>query len=260
MVNFEDPEDSEDFKDSKDLKDSKDSKDSKELVPAAKSRESRFPILAQNENDLKSMIENFGTGTEWAPPMVEFPGVGGYSFITHGKAGDEDRRYLDVIMLGAVNIRSYFPHTIDESGQNSAPDCVSYGALVGRGTPGGDCRVCPLARFGSAPNGVAPACRLRRKLLFNREGKRLPETMILPPTSVQSCTDYFTRLYNDGLSPDGVVTRIALRKVKNSRTNSFYPVAEFACVEELTAQERENMREKARVFLGRLRRSNEDNQ
>jgi hypothetical protein len=87
------------------------------------------------------------------------------------------------------------------------------------GDPGGSCRDCPLARFGSATKpdgskGGGQACRDQREVLLRLDGDILPHLLIVPPTSIDNFDRYKLSLFSSGLECCEVVTEISLEKVR----------------------------------------------
>jgi len=101
------------------------------------------------------------------------------------------------------------------TGGNNPPDCGSYDALNGIGTPGGECKSCDNNQFGTGENG-AKACRNKRRVYLLREGEIFPLLLTLPTGSLKAFTKYIKTQLSKGKKSSAVVTRFALKKVNNT--------------------------------------------
>jgi hypothetical protein len=106
------------------------------------------------------------------------------------------------------------------SGGGVPPECYSPDAITGIGIPGGNCRTCPYARWGSAvgPDGkprAGQACRLITRLFILTEGAVLPWFLPLPPSSYKTAFQYIVSLTTSGQRYWHVVTELRLQRTKN---------------------------------------------
>jgi hypothetical protein len=103
-------------------------------------------------------------------PRIRVPTGGGLNFrIQTATGGDSATELVGVIT--AWRQSRVFYHNAFCSGGNRPPDCISSDGITGVGSPGGQCRYCPHARFGSAVdiNGrptAGQACKDQRQVLF----------------------------------------------------------------------------------------------
>jgi hypothetical protein len=83
----------------------------------------------------------------------------------------------------------------------TAPACWSNDSINGMGKPGGLCKKCPMAKFGSAAQmGLADegsngqACTQRLMIAFLTQDSRLPYILSLPPTSLKPMKQFLLGL------------------------------------------------------------------
>lgn len=173
-----------------------------------------YAALQMNALELKEVLqENLGGEAISAFELdrVKVPSGGGTTWEVPTLEGVEDAKAIEGVVIYFKNQNAYWKEKYD--GQNNPPDCVSNDGMVGIGTPGGDCAVCPLNAFGS--EGKGKACKNMRTLFVLREGDVLPLVLTLPPTSLKDARKYFLRLASKGIPYYGVITEITLDKDKN---------------------------------------------
>lgn len=173
-----------------------------------------YAALQMNALELKEVLqENLGGEAISAFELdrVKVPSGGGTTWEVPTLEGVEDAKAIEGVVIYFKNQNAYWKEKYD--GQNNPPDCVSNDGMVGIGTPGGDCAVCPLNAFGS--EGKGKACKNMRTLFILREGDVLPLVLTLPPTSLKDARKYFLRLASKGIPYYGVITEITLDKDKN---------------------------------------------
>lgn len=170
------------------------------------------------------------------------PGPGGKRWrVTHADGTTSDPEALTGVIVGISNSRAYYVN--EYTGGGVAPDCSSYdGGITGVGNPGGTCRDCPLARFGTARNGGAgTACAEIKHLLLLPENTVLPMLVVVPSVSLQFVKGYMSSLANMLIKQHAVVTELVIgttntqaRKdvvcIKARRVGSLDP-AEAQCAE-----------------------------
>jgi hypothetical protein len=149
--------------------------------------------------------------------VIRLPAGGGTAWTLQNLEGEKTEKELYGIIVGWRDTRSYWSVPMDQSDGNAPPDCASVDACVGVGKPGGDCRTCRFAQFGSGPNGEGQACKLMRQLLFLRQENVLPEIVNLPPSSLKPVRQYLARLTARALTCYGLITRIGLERAQNLR-------------------------------------------
>jgi len=167
----------------------------------------------------EAMDANVGDGGLTAGDFerIKIPAGGGTSWTLQGLDGEETVKELAGIIIARRDTRAYWSVPMDESDGNMPPDCYSLDARIGNGKPGGKCRDCPLAEFGSDPKGEGQACKLIRQLFLIREDNLLPEIVNLPPSSVKPARLYFMRLASKAVPCYSVITKIGLEKTKNAQ-------------------------------------------
>jgi len=145
---------------------------------------------------------------------------------------------FDAVILYHHPLNAYYKTAYD--GGNNPPDCGSFDSKIGLGSPGGNCKTCPLNKHGSAadasnPKSKAKACKNRHRMYVLREGDFFPMLVSFPPTSLDSCRSYFQKLVCEGKRAHLVVTRFSLIHVSKEGMNISQGV--FTKVRDLTAEE-----------------------
>lgn len=146
-------------------------------------------------------------------PRVKIPTGGSKTWAIETALGTESVKELDGVLIKFEGIRGYWK---SKKVTGSPPDCSSDDLRVGVGSPGGACRACPLAQFGSAPpaegedEGRGQACKQREVWFLLRENDLLPLALSLPPTSLKAARQYRTNLTSANVRLTGVVTRVTL--------------------------------------------------
>lgn len=147
--------------------------------------------------------------------------------------GSEEVENIVGVVVSNREMRRYYPGEYD--GGSDPPVCVSNDMETGIGHPGGSCRECPLAQWGSKDpaNGDgkgAQACQHRRVLTLIRPDDILPFVVDLPPTSLKPALAFFCRLLSRDVAPEEVVISIGLEMGRSSFKNA---EATFKVVERL---------------------------
>jgi hypothetical protein len=151
-----------------------------------------------NPRDLDRVSIPAGGGVNWCVPTLE---------------GEINTPEIIGVIVGIKNCRAYWPG--DFAGGGDPPDCVSEDNVTGVGEPGGACHQCPLAEFGSDSRGKGQACKQIKRVFVVPAKSLLPMVVQLPPTSLEPCRKFVTRLGSEFLGYRDVVTRIALSKEKS---------------------------------------------
>lgn len=151
------------------------------------------------EFDLPRVVMPAGGGTRWEIPSI---------------AGNDSAEELSGILVYHKHTRAYWK---DDQATGSPPDCSSRDNVVGLGNPGGECRVCPLAQFGSdGKAGRAQACKQQSMWFLLREDSFLPIVVGLAPTSLKAAKQYLLSLAGAGIRFNQVVTTLRLEADKNA--------------------------------------------
>jgi hypothetical protein len=173
---------------------------------------------------------------------IKIPAGGGTVWTIQGLQGEEMVKELDCVLLTWRDRRVYWRLPMEQSEGNLPPDCYSFDGGRGVGDPGGDCKKCQHAAFGSGAKGEAPACRLVRQLFLLRPHDLLPEVVNLPPSSHKPAREYLRRLASKGVPCYGVITRLTLEKVKNAQ-GIVYSKAVLTCAGRLTQGQTQQVKE-----------------
>lgn len=185
-------------------------KEDKALVAAG--GESNYPALAGSSTTVMATIEeNLGGRALTAADLmrVKVPSGGGAAWDL---GDDEDpTKTLNAVVIHSRNIRACWE--AEFTGGNNPPDCSSDDGKTGYGTPGGACRDCVNAQFGS--KGRGQKCKQMQQLFLLLPGFFLPVILNVPPTSLKNYSNYAIKLGSRGLSISGVVTELTLEKDKS---------------------------------------------
>ena len=217
------------------------------------------PILAFS-TDLVTISEalfiNIGSGnlSEFDLPRIKIPAGGGTAWTVPTLEGEAMEPAIEGVIILARDTRAYYAQPFSETGGGQPPDCVSTDGLTGKSKPGGTCMSCPLAVYGSAPDGRGQACKQLKQLFLLRGGQLLPEVLTLPPTSLKPAKQYLLKLVSQGVPYYGVVTRLTLERTKNAQGIA-YSRAVLSFVRRLAPEEVERARqyhEMLKPLVGRM--------
>jgi hypothetical protein len=164
---------------------------------------------------------------------IKIPAGGGTAWTLQTLDGEKFEKELTGILVGWRDTRAYWKVPMEQSDGNAPPNCSSIDARTGIGEPGGDCRRCQFAQFGTGANGEGQACKQVRQLFLLRQENVLPEIVNLPPSSLTPVREYFRRLSARALPCYSVITRIGLEKAQNPRGIT-YSKATFTAGEQLS--------------------------
>lgn len=179
---------------------------------------------AMNAFDLDRAMNPSGKGTKFTIPGLD----------------DEDEMVSELqgVIVHHQSVRAYWED--EYKGGGSPPDCTSNDTIYGQGNPGGKCKDCPFAQFGSGPNN-SQACKLVKRIFLLREGELLPTLVTMSPVNYSAAKTYFLRLLSKKqLAFNHVVTKITL---ESDRSNSGfdYAKAKMAMVAELPPEMKDQM-------------------
>jgi hypothetical protein len=132
--------------------------------------------------------------------------------------GEETAQRVEGVIAFYRDTRTYYPSK--EAG-NVPPQCSSADGLIGRGTPGGECARCPLARWDSAEEGSGQACKQGKQLFFMRGDSMFPEVVSLPPTSVKNARQFFLKLTTQGVPYFHALVALELEKAQNPQGKTY---------------------------------------
>lgn len=187
---------------------------------------------------------------------ITIPSGGGLVWAYPGSDGTEARTTFEGVILHKQKARAYWSAGLEAGGGAVPPDCRSDDAIYGIGDPGGDCKQCPFAVFGSKVGtngqpGRGQACKLMSLLYVMVPGELFPMVVVAPPTSVKVVTDYMFRMASRSLPYYGVVTRFGLEQSKaaNGITYSRLVLSDVAALDpSYTALVQERQQQFAPLF------------
>ena len=122
------------------------------------------------------------------------------------------------IILDIVNVNAYWATPFDESGGNEPPQCFSMDGV--RPSPLGEeiqadyCSECPMNKFGS-DGGRGKGCKNMKRVHVIFENELFPKRITVPPSSLESFNVYGSRLADQRIPYQGVVTVFGLKQSKN---------------------------------------------
>jgi len=196
-----------------------------ELIPYE-----NFSIAKRNAGEIMEIInENVGPHGFGAMDLdrIKMPSGGSIVFEVPTLNGVEYEKELQAIVIHKRDIRLFWEKGIDDEdgAANSPPDCISDDGFNGVGTPGGVCRKCPNAQWGSAIKDGKPtrgqACASRLVLFLIQPGSVLPIVLSLPPTSLRKPRKFFLRMGSQSIPYYGSILKFSLEKTKNKQGIDF---------------------------------------
>lgn len=210
----------------------------------------KFLALSRSTDDIKAIIADNLAGAsvgEFDLPRVKMPSGGGKTWeLDSPLVGTQAVPVLEGIVVYQRQGRSYWENP-DPTGE--PPQCSSRDGIVGIGDPGGECRTCPHAQFGSDPkNGRGQACKQTTQWFLLQPDSFLPLVLSMPPTSLQAAKQYMLALAGAGIRYSDVITGIALEVAENPDGQKF-----SRAVPRLGAKLDEEAAGKARAYAEVLR-------
>jgi hypothetical protein len=185
-----------------------------------------FMSLTKNPAEIAEIMAlNIGEGEmdTFSLDRVKMPAGGGTSYVLPTLEGDKTVSEIVGVIIAYQPVRCYWdtPYT----GATNPPTCASSDGKTDDGKPenkpGGVCRECPKAAFGSkldaaGVKGPGQACNECMRLFVLLPDSFLPILITLPPTSLKPARRYFQRLAGRGIPFYGVATQISLTVAKSS--------------------------------------------
>jgi hypothetical protein len=149
-------------------------------------------------------------------PRIHMPGGGAVEFRVDSAAGEYSARNLAGHIVAFRRGRIFWREALGRGGKRP-PDCTSIDGCTGVGDPGGDCKRCTFARYGSALNadgsaGNGQACKEVFPLLVRLPEDTLPHLLTVPPTSIKNFKRYLVALTAAGAQHWDTMTEFALEK------------------------------------------------
>lgn len=205
-----------------------------------------YALVQADQGEIREILsENLGGGSfdPFSLDRISVPAGGGLSWTVPTIEGPVTEPAIDGVIVYWRDGRQYWQTSFDEAGGGAPPDCFSLDGFTGTGTPGGDCRTCRYAQFGSSgrAGSQAQACRATRMLLVIRPADVLPVVVTVPPSSLKALKGYFLQLTRVGLPYYGVVTRLGLEQDKSGAGIKYSKVAPLMLAR-LTAEQAAIMR------------------
>lgn len=199
-----------------------------------------YPALAPDEETLELLEENLGADGENIGignfKRVKVPGseLDAWMIQRAGKSVAEEE--LTGIVVAWKARRSMW---LNGEPDGSRPDChsldnkrpVSLGLYGPQGeraaqNPGGKCRTCPMAQFGSDPKGGrGTACKEQRLLFLVVPGSMFPLVVHIPRTSIKGVQDFMLDLLDARKKYSQVEVGLKLAKDKNKAGQEYNRVA-----------------------------------
>lgn len=195
-----------------------------------------YPALAPDEETLELLEENLGSDGENIGvgnfKRVKVPSEQSSSWvITRGGEEQAVKEITGVIV--AWKARRSFWLSSDPDG--SPPDCSSLdnripvpGGLYavdgerGNQNPTGKCRNCPMAQFGSDPQGGrGTACREQRLLFMVVPGSLFPLVVHVPRTSLKAVQEFMLDLMDSRKKYHQVEIGLSLEKDRNKAGQAY---------------------------------------
>jgi hypothetical protein len=131
-----------------------------------------------------------------------------------------------VILYHTFN-RNLWEEEYGKGEKDARPICSSIDGVTGVGTPGGLCKPCPFAQFGSAKNN-SQACAKTKHIFILREDELLPLLVVLTSGSLKTVKKYFRRLFSHQIRPYQIVTKLKLTGPHTSKSGYDYAIAELS--------------------------------
>lgn len=217
-----------------------------------------YAIVKASPAEVKEIMAS-NIGDEGVQPFsldrVSMPAGGGKAWTVPTLEGEVAREVIRGVIICWQDVRVFYAAAY--TGEHTPPDCSSEDGIVGVGEPGGQCRVCPNAQFGTSTNadgspGAGQACSQCRRLFMLQPDDLLPLLVTLPPTSLGAGRKYFQRLASRAIPYYGVVTDLGLEVDKNA-TGVKYSKALITVAEVMEPDQRERFRQLKEMFEPWLR-------
>lgn len=213
-----------------------------------------YPLVQATSGALREVVEsNLGDDeiTEFDLPRLKFPSGSVPAFVMPTEEGDEATKEVVGVIIGQGMRRAFWEKKYGQ-GEAGPPQCSAMDGRTGVGNPGGVCRLCPKAQFGTATNddgssGRGQACQQRKVLFLALPDQSLPVVISVPPTSLKALKKYLMTLTAGSKPFWGVVTKISLTKTKNAGGTE-YAQAVFTKVADLDEDTASKMKEIAASF------------
>jgi hypothetical protein len=188
--------------------------------------------LAEIQEAIALAAENGGLSEFDIPRITIAPGA--FKVQTASGSALVDR--LVGVVVYMRNVRTYYKSKV---AGHRPPDCYSKDCQTGIGDPGGSCKDCVYAKFGSAVNadnkpGEGQACKETRQLFMLTGTPRMPQIVSIPPTSLQVVRKFFAFL---NWQRPFIKTLISIKVQNKSSQGQEFGTAVFDILRPLTDDE-----------------------
>lgn len=232
---------------------------SKDLVPSGDS----FAITAGPEAGLvlKEAVDTLGIDG-FSLSRISVPAGGGSMWTVPTLDGEENVKDLEVIVAHVRGNQKVWWRS-EFTGEGSPPDCSSSDGITGYGiqSRGDDqtepasmaCKDCTWNQWGSARapgggNGPGKDCNDIAYLYLFRKDARLPDVIVVPPSSLKNIRSYSMKLIQAGKRMSDVVTKLTLGKAQ-SKSGITYSQIQCSFVRDLGEEEKAHMAEAAGAMV-----------
>lgn len=163
--------------------------------------ENLMELLHENVGDQISVFDFAkltvppGGGDHWSIPTAD---------------GSKMEKEIEGVILMRKSGKAYWKISLDDSTENTPPDCSSDDGLIGIGEPGGNCPSCPLNQYETAAKGKGKACKDKCDIFILTKNGILPMVIQVPPTSLKGFKQYGMLLLDAGKDISKVVTKFSL--------------------------------------------------
>lgn len=180
------------------------------------STEGKYLSLS-NPDMMEIITENIGGGEMSALdlPRIKIPSGGGTHWSIPSAEGDKSVPSFNGIIAYWTTMRAYWEKSFDETGGGAPPECSSQDGVYGIGSPGGECMICPLNKFGSDNKQKGKACREVRANFVLLEDAQIPMVYMAPTMSIKPEKDYFMQLAASGIVYSEAETKFSLEQDKS---------------------------------------------
>jgi len=188
-------------------------------------------VMAPNLDDMQDLIAAT-VGDDGLDdsiiPLIKIPSGGLNVWMVPGSKGLEAVQEITGVVIHWQRVRSYWDKGFGEGEKGAPPECASDDGIVGTGTPGGDCKDCPLSAW---PDDDSPrrgkACTEMINVFIvpvdgtKDEGEIIPLRVRLSPMSLKPWRQYMGRLLSKKNLPWNVVTTMALGSDTNAQGQEY---------------------------------------
>jgi len=183
-----------------------------------------YPLLEDPAEVLALVDDNFTRGFNILNlPRIRTGAGGATIFRVETATGEETPKRISGIINAWKVGRVYWK---GRAASNKPPDCTSEDGWHGVGDPGGDCKECPFAKFGSSINqdggrGSGQACKEIRQVLFLTPGQMIPHLLNVPPTSTKAFDQYTLSLLSMKVPYWSAVTAMTLERMQSDTAQPY---------------------------------------